>query len=415
MDPTDKIIFICPACQFRARIPAQYAGQTIRCPKCNSAQKVAPPGSDYEASGNTVMISRVSVSEAIKPTARVTAPAAGPAPLTPGTDAFSVPGKGPGPIQGPGPIASSTDSGSIESKLLFVCASCNLRARVPARFGGQTIRCPKCQTPGVVPRTQSVEQSTGATVMITRAQLEAPKPSGSGRWRDPTKSRPPAPAAPPAPAPEGEPVAAVPEPADPAESAANPIDDLDLGAPLETPPEPLAAPLPAASAPAPAAEIEEDPLAEQPPEPRRPGVVHRRGNSSGSIEVPPKQVAKTGKPGVPVRAVKPLKSAPIDPAAAAPAAEAAPKRSPLTLILGILLVVAAIAAAWGWVTAFAAKAESADLKSQLAAEKAQTTKAEKARADAESARAAAEQKAMDLSAQLSATATGATTAAPASP
>ena len=407
MDPTDKIIFICPACQFRARIPAQYIGQTIRCPKCNSAQKVAPPGSDYEASGNTVMISRVAVSEALKPTAPVTTPAASPAPLTPGTDAFSVPGKG------PGPIASSTDSGSIESKLLFVCANCNLRARVPARFGGQTIRCPKCQTPGVVPRTQSVEQSTGATVMITRAQLEAPKPSGSGRWRDPSKSRPPTPAAPPAPEPE--PVAATPEPAGPAESAAGSIDDLDLGAPLETPPEPLAA----APAPAPAAEIEEDPLAEQPPEPRRPGVVHRRGNSSGSIEVPAKPVpktGKTGKPATPVKPVKPLKSAPIDPAPAAAAPAAAPKRSPLTLILGILLVVAVLAAAWGWFTAFAAQRDSADLKAQLAAEKAQTTTAEKARSDAESARAAAEQKAMELSAQLAATtATGATSAAPASP
>jgi hypothetical protein len=390
MEASDKILFVCPACQFRARIPSQYVGRTIRCPGCNAAQKVAAPEVEPESTGRTVAITRVAAVDST----RVEKP---------------VPPEPPAPPAA-APVKPAAGNPLPEDKLLFVCASCKLRARVPARFGGQTIRCPKCQTPGTVPRTTGMEQSTGQTVMISRAQLEAPppKPTGSGRWRDPTKVRPPTPATSPAgpppptpPAPPGDDLDSLLGDA-PAAPANAPADDAPAGD------EPVAGEPPAdepvegeAAAPAPPTEEEEDPLAESAPEIRpRPGVVHRRGNSSSAIEIPKSAPKPTGKPGA--RGGKPAGKSP-PPAQAKPAAvddgeDAAPapaKRGPLGLILGILLLAAIGAAAWGWMTAMSARQDAEDARGQLATMKGRAERAEKARDEAVA-------RASDLAAKLSA-------------
>jgi len=43
----DKMLFLCSACGYRARIPAKYAGTVVLCPSCNATQianQVAEPG-----------------------------------------------------------------------------------------------------------------------------------------------------------------------------------------------------------------------------------------------------------------------------------------------------------------------------------------------------------------------------------
>lgn len=54
----DTVVFICSACRYKARIPRQYLGATIRCPGCQSNQVAveAPPA---PSTGNTVLIQRI--------------------------------------------------------------------------------------------------------------------------------------------------------------------------------------------------------------------------------------------------------------------------------------------------------------------------------------------------------------------
>jgi hypothetical protein len=60
MDATGKILFNCPACGYRAKIPAHYLGMSIRCPGCNSGQTVEKPSEKVaETTGKTVSITRV--------------------------------------------------------------------------------------------------------------------------------------------------------------------------------------------------------------------------------------------------------------------------------------------------------------------------------------------------------------------
>ncbi len=155
------IAFTCTACAYRARIPVSYGGRTILCPSCKAAQ-VAPTAATPSASGQTAVIARV-----------ITAtPAAGSAMLADSR-----------PVERAEKPAVGAAALDLNEKILVTCAACGLRARLPAKYAGQTIKCPKCTKAVAVPLSQAVEEATGNTVSITRADLQE------------TSTRPPAQAA----------------------------------------------------------------------------------------------------------------------------------------------------------------------------------------------------------------------------
>jgi len=139
------LVFVCSACSFRARIPLIYAGKSIFCPKCNVTQ-VAPQAPAPPASGGTVVLQRVNTA---------TTPAKG------------TPVLAPAPPSAPAPAPQL----EISDKVLFTCAACNMRARIPAKYAGTTIKCPKCGVPGAVPLSEAMEEATGRTISVSRVDL----------------------------------------------------------------------------------------------------------------------------------------------------------------------------------------------------------------------------------------------------
>lgn len=152
----DSLLFVCTACAYRARIPTTYAGRTILCPKC-SASQAAPAANAPQppSTGGTVRIERVAT----------TTPAFG-TPALPDQLAFA--DSGLSAPERPKPTSASLE---ISEKILFTCASCGMRARLPAKYAGNTIKCPKCTKPGTVPLSDVVEAATGTTVSISRVDM----------------------------------------------------------------------------------------------------------------------------------------------------------------------------------------------------------------------------------------------------
>lgn len=68
-EPRDKFRFVCPACSYRARIPSKYAGKTIKCPGCGTAQTaVVGDESASSVTGDTVMVRAITTADVPKPT-----------------------------------------------------------------------------------------------------------------------------------------------------------------------------------------------------------------------------------------------------------------------------------------------------------------------------------------------------------
>ena len=88
----DTIRFICSSCQYRARIPARYAGKTIACPKCSTAQEVVAD----------------------------TGPSAGGTELLRGSQS------------------------QVTDRFVFTCSECGHRARMANKYRGLSIKCPSC-------------------------------------------------------------------------------------------------------------------------------------------------------------------------------------------------------------------------------------------------------------------------------
>ncbi len=59
---TDKFLFQCGSCAYRARLPVKYQGQHIKCPGCGSTQQATPLDDSAPPTGDTVSIQRVDVS-----------------------------------------------------------------------------------------------------------------------------------------------------------------------------------------------------------------------------------------------------------------------------------------------------------------------------------------------------------------
>jgi len=146
MAAPDKILFVCTACGYRARIPDRYAGKSVLCPGCQAVQMAAPEivTSDHPSTGSTVSVSRLesaggaatsTVAAPAVSAAAVTATASTPTPAAAAVTTADVPVK-------PSEVA--------KDKLVFTCASCGYKARLAAHYAGKSIRCPKCEQPQVV-------------------------------------------------------------------------------------------------------------------------------------------------------------------------------------------------------------------------------------------------------------------------
>lgn len=132
----EAIRFTCEACGHGGRVPAKFAGQRIKCPKCGAA--VAVPAAD-------------------------------------------------------------------EKRIRMTCTACGFRARLPERYLGLTVRCPNCSEPQVVgvelepPAAETVQPivpSTGETQLYRRAPVPKPEFDAAPAAPEPIPEPLAAPAAP---------------------------------------------------------------------------------------------------------------------------------------------------------------------------------------------------------------------------
>ena len=111
MSTADTMRFICSGCGYRARIPSNYHGKVILCPKCQQMQIASPDGGD--ATGDTVRVSRLETAT--------------------------------------GPTAGQVSVPDAEGKIRFTCTGCAYQARLASSYAGKAIACPKCKVPNLVP------------------------------------------------------------------------------------------------------------------------------------------------------------------------------------------------------------------------------------------------------------------------
>ncbi len=200
MTATGTFIFICSACGYKARLPEQFAGRTIKCPGCQAPQVAVAPSNVQR---KTAVITRVAATpvpftlpkdqeDALAHIPSAT-PVEMPAPMAP-TASKPFPSPLPGAIQittdrvtrmktpVPGEAAPPTAKLATGGTVDFTCISCNARLRLPGHYAGKSILCPKCSSPQKV--------------------AVAPEPMGTTRSLAQKSDEPaPAPAAPPQPIP----------------------------------------------------------------------------------------------------------------------------------------------------------------------------------------------------------------------
>lgn len=141
--------FICVACGYRARIPGQYMGLAVTCPKCETVQIAAQEENEGAPTGDTVTISRMKTAEHAPP------PATG----APASAAAVLAGAGSG------------------DKVRFTCSGCGFKARIPAAYAGQTIHCPGCNSVQMVLRSgQASAAASGNTQVLHVVETAAASP-----------------------------------------------------------------------------------------------------------------------------------------------------------------------------------------------------------------------------------------------
>ncbi len=179
----EKILFVCGSCQYRARIPAQYAGMAVRCPSCDAAQ-IANTDDSAGTTGNTVQLSKIPTAghkTVIRPgnilficsqcnfEAQLAKHYVGKAIRCPGCHAPQVvagetPSTDPAALErnpGAPPAAPAADP-------RFICVGCGYRARIPTQYMGLAVTCPKCDTVQIATPEDHESASTGDTVAISK-------------------------------------------------------------------------------------------------------------------------------------------------------------------------------------------------------------------------------------------------------
>lgn len=165
MTATGTFIFICSACGYKARLPEQFAGRTIKCPGCQAPQVATAPSNVQR---KTAVITRVAATPvpftlpkdqedalagipsatpvempaSAAPTASRPFPSPLPGAIQVTTDRVTRM-QTPVPGEAPAPMAKLATGGTVD----FTCASCNARLRLPGHYAGKSILCPKCSSP----------------------------------------------------------------------------------------------------------------------------------------------------------------------------------------------------------------------------------------------------------------------------
>ncbi len=170
MNAAGKIVFTCPACHYRARIPEHYMGMSIRCPGCSKPQVVLQSADAHVSTGRTVSITRVATTPLPFSLEEAGAPM-GTTALPEGPTASE-----PAAVAQPASAARlrTPPAGSLGSavpNLIFVCTACAFRARIPGSYAGKTILCPKCSisqiAPEFSPLVGGVPKATSLTPMAS--------------------------------------------------------------------------------------------------------------------------------------------------------------------------------------------------------------------------------------------------------
>lgn len=181
MTATGTFIFICSACGYKARLPEEFSGRTIKCPGCQAAQLAK---AQVNTERKTASFTRVAATpvpftlpkEQEDALARPETIASVPPPAAPpATAPKAFPSPLPGAIQvtsdriarknTPQPevaAAKPAAGGTID----FACSACHARMRLPAHYEGKSILCPKCSAPQRVQTTLPEPMDT--TRAVTR-------------------------------------------------------------------------------------------------------------------------------------------------------------------------------------------------------------------------------------------------------
>lgn len=192
MTATGTFIFICSACGYKARLPEQFAGRTIKCPGCQAPQVATAPSNVQR---KTAVITRVAATpvpftlpkdqeDALAgiPSATPVEMPASAAPTASRPFPSPLPGaiqittdrvarmKTPAPGEAAPPVAKLATGGTVD----FTCASCNARLRLPGHYAGKSILCPKCSAPQKVAIAPEPMDTTRS--LAQKADEPAPSP-----------------------------------------------------------------------------------------------------------------------------------------------------------------------------------------------------------------------------------------------
>ncbi|MBA3939490.1 MAG: hypothetical protein H0X38_18730, partial [Planctomycetes bacterium] len=198
-----KELFVCTACSYRARIPAQYIGLAVTCPACDHVG-IALRQEPQAPTGDTVSISRMRTAEAVDLAqapadegpqvefsctscgfrTKLGASLAGKPIRCPGCQATQVvsstrlDGSGAEAPAEPGTGSASATamvaSAGAGDKVRFTCTACGFKARIPSLYAGQTIHCPGCNVVQMVLRSGQGGRPTGNTRVLNVVQPAAP-------------------------------------------------------------------------------------------------------------------------------------------------------------------------------------------------------------------------------------------------
>ena len=213
MSVTETFIFICPACGYKARLPEQFAGRTIKCPGCQAPQVAVAPVNVQRKTATFTKVGATPMPFSLpqeQADALAAIPPATPIAPTPVVPVTPLPAKAfPSPL--PGAIQITTDrvgrtsstgdaaaigSGSSTARLAkpagalvdFTCTACQARLRLPAHYAGKSILCPKCSAPQQVTpasmepmdTTRSLSQKAAESPLIANPPQQQQAPLGTG-------------------------------------------------------------------------------------------------------------------------------------------------------------------------------------------------------------------------------------------
>lgn len=205
MTATGNFIFICPACGYKARLPEQFSGRTIKCPGCQAPQVATAPLNTEHKTASFIRVAATPMpftmpQEQIDALAGAQISSIGPAAnVTPAANPVPAPQTFPSPL--PGAIQITTDritnqtssvpaasapiaKAAIGATVDFTCNSCNARLRLPEHYAGKSILCPKCSTPQKVLVSHSTVPMDTTRSIALREDSSSPTPLNPGAKTD---------------------------------------------------------------------------------------------------------------------------------------------------------------------------------------------------------------------------------------